>query len=362
MKKWIGLILFVLLILIVAVAAFQIGSTREPEPGWVAVRRGSIEKKAMATGILSPEFEVEVKSQVSGIVSRIFRRMGEKVKKGDPLVEIQPNPTPFESVSAKRSLEAARLNEERALEIKERKNLYASFMAFFMGSKEVERQYEQAKLGTKRAEESLSLLKEGKVILDEERIDSVVRSPIDGFILERAVNQGDPISPMVSIQGGTVLMRVADMENLVFRGTVDEIDVGKLREGMKAAISVGALPDAAITGTLQEISLKARQRGNASVFDVRISLSGTEGYVLRAGYSATARILIEQKENVLLLPERVIEFRNGESFVRIISKEKSGEPEERKIETGLSNGLEAEVLSGLKEGERVLEKTFKEIE
>jgi HlyD family secretion protein len=151
------------------------------------------------------------------------------------------------------------------------------------------------------------------------------------------------------------------MDTLIFRGTVDEIDVGHLKEGMEARIQAGALPECMLKGTLDEISLKAQLKNNATVFEVRISFERPEDVVLRAGYSATANILVQNKENILLIPERVIDRRNGEAYVRI-QKEPADSSEIIKIETGLSDGLMTEVISGLDEGQRVLERTYEEIE
>ncbi len=361
MKVWKWLIVLVIVAVVVLALFKGLSGKEESEVRFVEVTRGTIERQAVATGTIGPEFEVAVKPQISGIISEVFKRMGERVKVGDPLVKVKPNPTPFNSVAAKRSVEAAKLNEERAIEFRDRQNFLAKIMGLMMGKKEMERQYEQARLGRVQAEEQLELLEEGKVVMDDEVIDSVVTSPIDGYILERRVNIGDPVDALGSRNGGTVLCILADMDMLVFRGTVDEIDVGHLKEGMEARIQVGALPECLLNGTLDEISLKAQQRNNATVFEVRLSFERPEEVVLRAGYSATANILVQNKENILLIPERVIERRNGETFVRVM-KEPAGSDETRQIETGLSDGLMTEVISGLDEGQRVLERTFKEIE
>jgi HlyD family secretion protein len=356
--KWL-LVLVIIAIIVFALFKSQAGKEKS-EVRFVEVTRGMVERQAVATGTIGPEFEVAVKPQISGIIGQVFRRMGEKVKVGDPLVEIKPNPTPFNSVAAKRSVEAAKLNEERAMELRDRQNILSKIMGILVGSKEMERQYEQARLGRVQAEEQLELLEEGKVIMDDEIIDSVVTSPIDGYILERRVNIGDPVDALGSRNGGTVLCILADMDTLVFRGTVDEIDVGHLKEGMEARIQVGALPECQLGGKLDEISLKAQQRNNATVFVVRLSFERPEGVVLRAGYSATANVLVQKKENILVIPERVIERRNAEAFVRIL-KEPDGGGESVKIETGLSDGIMTEVVSGLDEGQRVLERTYEEI-
>jgi len=361
MKVWKWLF-FLLIATVVVFALFKgLAGKEESEVRFVEVTRGAIERQAVATGTIGPEFEVAVKPQISGIVGEVFRRMGEKVKVGDSLVKVKPNPTPFNSVAAKRSVEAAKLNEERAMEFRDRQNFLSKIMSVMMGKKEMERQYEQARLGRVQAEEQLELLEQGKVVMDDEVIDSVVTSPIDGYILERRVNIGDPVDALGSRNGGTVLCILADMDTLVFRGTVDEIDVGHLKEGMEARIQVGALPECMLEGTLDEISLKGQMRNNATVFEVRISFERPEDVVLRAGYSATANILVQKKDNILLLPERVIERKNGEAFVRIL-KELAGGGETRQIETGLSDGIMTEVISGLDEGQRVLERTYEEIE
>jgi HlyD family secretion protein len=361
MKSW----KWLLVMAIAAAIFFAVLKCLEGKSGsnnpFVVVTRGSIERHAVATGTIGPEFEVLVKPQISGIVSQVFKRMGEKVHAGEPLVKIKPNPTPFDSVAAKRSVEAARLNEERAMEFRDKANPFAKVMSLMMGRKEMERQFEQARLGRVRAEEQLDLIEEGKVIMDDEVIDSVVTSPIDGYILERQVNVGDPVNALVSQSGGTILCVLADMDSLVFRGTVEEIDVGHLKEGMEARIQVGALPERLLHGTLDEISLKAQQKNNTAVFEVRLSFERPKDVVLRAGYSATANILVEKKDNILLLPERVVERRKTEAFVQVL-KEPAGSSETRRIETGLSDGLMTEIVSGLDEGQRVLERTYKEIQ
>jgi HlyD family secretion protein len=130
---------------------------------------------------------------------------------------------------------------------------------------------------------------------------------------------------------------------------------------MEARIQVGALPECLLNGTLDEISLKAQQRNNATVFEVRLSFERPENMVLRAGYSATANILVQKKDNILLLPERVIERRRTEAFVQVL-KEPPRTGETIQIETGLSDGLMTEIISGLDEGQRVLERTYEEIE
>ena len=154
-------------------------------------------------------------------------------------------------------------------------------------------------------------------------------------------------------------MRMAAMKDLIFRGTVDEIDVGRLTEGMPVVIKIGALPDAQVTGKLSKIWLKARKQEQATVFPVEISLVEVKGTTLRAGYSANAEVIIARRDSVLLIPERLITQRNDSSFVTV--KKAEGPGEERHVKTGLSDAINVEVLEGLTEGELVMEKPPKEI-
>lgn len=172
------------------------------------------------------------------------------------------------------------------------------------------------------------------------------------------INVGDPIVPLSSYQAGTVLFTLADMKKLLFKGTVDEIDVGKLKEGMEADIQVGALPGKPVKGILDKISLKAQKDDNTTVFPVEIVIQIEEGSVLRAGYSANANIIIQKKDSVLVIPERVVTFRNDSAFVNIPEGEGK---KEIFIETGLSDAIYIEIFSGLKKDQEVLEKEVKEI-
>jgi HlyD family secretion protein len=212
----------------------------------------------------------------------------------------------------------------------------------------------------KIARERLSLLESGKVTIENTQIESIVNAPIDGFVLRKMVEVGDPVTPLTSYQEGTVLMKMANMEKLIFKGTVDEIDVGKLKEGMETELKVGALPNDKILGKLTKISLKAEKKDNATVFPIEISIPKSSNAVLRAGYSANANVIIQKKDSVLMIPERVVTFRNDSALVKVAIG--PGKDEERLIKTGLSDAINIEVLQGLKEGDEVIEKPVKKIE
>ncbi len=369
MKKKI-IISSVILLLVATGAFFFFGGSKGSSDALaprVKAQKGNIIDKALAVGTIEPENEISVKSKVSGVVKHIFADAGTHVKEGQSLLEVRPDPTPLELAGAKRQVQLAQVDEDNL--VKDRVRQESLMKKQLISTKEYEdfqRQYDGAGLRLKMAKEQLELLESGRVKIDETEIESIVKAPIEGFVLSKTVEVGDPVTPLTTYQEGTVLMKMASMSQLLFKGTVDEIDVGKLKEGMIAEIKVGALPNDTVRGTLRKISLKAEKKENATVFPIEIVIpvespvaSGAKA-TLRAGYSANASIIIQRKDSVLTVPERTVTFRNDSAFVKVALT--GGKEEERLIKTGLSDAINVEVLSGLKAGDEVLEKPVKKIE
>ena len=326
----------------------------------VEVERGDIIEKALAVGSIVPENEISVKSKISGVVKDIFKEQGERVEKGAPMIEISPDPTPLELAEAKRNVEMSAIELENATKRLGRvEELIDKKLISDDEFEDVKEAYDKARLRYRISRERLQLLEEGKVNIAGSRIESIIRAPISGFILERNVNVGDPVVPLTSYQAGTVLMTIANMDSLLFKGTVDEIDVGKLRSGMPVTIKVGALQDREISGKLRKISLKAREENSSRMFPVEIDIDNSGMDVLRAGYSANAEIIINQARDVLTVPERVVYFSGDSTYVEVPGG--GGSREKVIIETGLSDAIRIEVLDGLEEGQKVLEKPQKEV-
>lgn len=357
-------ILWIIPVLVVAVLViFLVGRNKnggDQKRRVVKAEYATITDKALAVGSIEPMNEVAVKSKMSGVVGKLFVDVGEYVAYGDPLLEVKPNPTPVELVQAKRNIEMKKIALEtlkrelqRNDELK-KKNLISDYEYEVM-----KKDYNEALLDYTIASEQLELLEKGKVFLENKTVDSVIKSPISGYILEKKVNLGDPVVPLTSYQAGTELMRMADMTKLLFKGTVDEIDVGKIEEQLRAELQIGALPNTKVIGHVSLISLKAHKDGNSTVFPVEIVIDSTYGAKLRAGFSANANVIINRKEHVLSIPERVITFRNDSAFVRIPQGQEDSK--EVYIKTGLSDAINIEVVSGLVEGDEVLEKEIKEI-
>jgi HlyD family secretion protein len=351
-------------VVLVGAAFFFFGSAKKTDESAlpkVKVVKGNIIDKALAVGTIEPENEISVKSKVSGAVSRIFADAGTYVKAGAPLLEVRPDPTPLELAEAKRNVELAQVDLDNMVKDKVRQeSLQKKQLISAKEYEEFQRKFDETDLRLKIAKERLALLESGRIKIGTTNIESIIKAPIDGYVLSKTIEVGDPVTPLTSYQEGTVVMKMANMERLLFKGTVDEIDVGKLKEGMEAEIKVGALPTDKVKGNLRKISLKAEKKENATVFPIEISIPKGSNTVLRAGYSANANVIIQKKDSVLTVPERVVTFRNDSAFVKVSSG--PGKEEERYIKTGLSDAINIEVLSGLKEGEEVLEKPVKKIE
>jgi len=328
----------------------------------VAVSTGSIVEKAVAVGQIQPRQKFQVKSKISGIVRRSLVQVGDTVRAGDALFEIAPDPTPMEVTEVDRQVESAQASFQRAqTEFNRATELTRSGV---MPKSEVDskrEQYELARVALTKAQQNRDLTRKGR--LTTSGTESIIRAPAAGTILTRAVNPGDPIVPLTSYQPGTEMATVADMSDLIFKGTVDEIDVGKLSVGMPARIKVGALPTDVVTGRVSRIAPQAQQKEGATLFDVEIELDAGQKITLRAGYSANADVIIREKKDVVTVPERLVTFDDGgkKATVELAPASPKGQPKKIEIKTGISDGLNVEVVSGLRKGDKVVERPPKEI-
>jgi HlyD family secretion protein len=316
----------------------------------------------VAVGQIQPRQKFSVKSKISCIVRRSMIQIGDTVKAGDPLFEIAPDPTPTELVEAESRLDAAQSAFTRAEANWNRTSELARQGVVPHDKLDNDKEsFEQARIELARVTDNLKLIREGRLEGRGHQMESIIRSTASGIVLERKVDPGDPVVPLTSFQEGTELATIADMRDLMFKGTVDEIDVGKLKEGMPARIKVGAMPDAAVEGTVYKIAPKSKTAEGATLFDVEVELKPGSNVVLRAGYSANADIVVREKQGVLLIPERLVTFAEGKATVEVPPKGE-GEPTKKEIKVGLSDGMNIEVADGLALKDQVVERPPKKIE
>jgi HlyD family secretion protein len=369
MKKW---LIIIILLLLVAGGWFFYHQRKEVKPVLtVTVKKGTIVEKAQAVGYIKPLNLITVKSQVGGIVARIFHYEGEYVKAGTKLLEITPTPSPTEYATAYEALKEARaakesaqcdmLRYEKALKGRLISKSYGEYIT-------AKKNYQTAEAQRVLAEQKLALLKKGRTVVEGKQMAGIVINPIDGYILNRNVDVGDPVISLSSAQSATSLFTVANMQTMMFRGEVDEMDAAKVHVGMPAVVKIGSVPDKKIHGILTRISLQSEQQdvaqGGSSAtpdspfsvgFQVEVTkLQAPKELVLRSGYSATADIKIKTASDVLILPERVIHFKKGQPYV-LIPAVGQQEPKKQPIKIGLTDGMRVEVQEGLKLGDKVLD-------
>jgi HlyD family secretion protein len=221
--------------------------------------------------------------------------------------------------------------------------------------------FELARIARQQAHDNQDLTRSGRVTGGDTEVETIIRTTASGTVLSRAVNVGDPVVPLTSYQPGTELAAVADMGDLIFKGTVDEIDVGKITIGMPCRIKVGALPDDVVTGRLSRIAPQAQKAEGATLFDVEIELDPNQEVTLRAGYSANADVVIREKTDIVLIPERLVLFEDDKTFVEFPGAGPEAEPQKVEVELGLSDGLNVEIVSGVADGDRIVQRPPREI-
>lgn len=369
-------IFFAAIIIIVIIGWFIHHSTKkEILPPLVTVSKGSIVENAEAVGYIITKNPSTVKSQTSGIVDQIFHEEGDYVTKGTPLAKLRSAPEPAEYATAYQSLADAVSQEKSAeLDLKRftealKARLITEYYSEYINAKKT---YESAKIQKLLAKQKLALLEKGETVVGNKATSNVVTSPIDGYILTRNVSLGDSVISLSSAQAATSLFTIANMNDLIFQGLIDEMDVTKLKLNMNADIRIGSLSDVTITGNVSKIALQADQQdssgesavfkgsNNSSPFNVgfKVEISNLKfppNIVVRSGYSATAKIKTRSVDNVLELPMRVIKFENEKPYVLLFANAKT-EPKHQPVVLGLTDGINVEIKSGLKLGDKVIDK------
>lgn len=360
-KISIGVVILLVIAIPIVLLVSDGSANKQDGPKTVAVSRGDIIDKALAVGRIEPRKQISVKSKIGGLVRKVFVDIGEEVNTGDPLFDIAPDPTPLEFAESKRQVELSEVSFANAKRDYDRAKTLMDKQLISAQEFETEQaRYDEAELRFKLAKEKLSLIESGKAQIADQEVSNIIRSTIDGTVLTLDAEEGDPVVPLTTYQSGTELMTLAYMDDLVFTGNVDEIDVGRLKVGMEVILEIGALPNKEILGELTRISPKAHKEEGATLFEIEVEILNTGESFLRAGYSANANIMITRKENILLVPERLIKV--ADSGVTCEVQDTLGAIAVRDIETGLSDGINIEIVEGLEEGELLVERPPREIE
>jgi len=212
----------------------------------------------------------------------------------------------------------------------------------------------QAQAELAASKDALNIQREGISLSNAKMSTTLIRSTIDGLILDIPVKVGNSVILSNSFNDGTTIATVADMSNLIFRGNIDETEVGRIVEGMPVVITVGALQDLRLNAQLEYISPKGIETNGANQFEIKAAITVPEGQTLRSGYGANAEIVLSRVSQAISVPESALEFVGDSTFVYLLTDSVPRQSFERRaVTTGLSDGIRIEVKSGLKVGEKV---------
>ncbi len=309
-------------------------------------------KKTVATGSVVPRKEIEIKPQVSGIIDEIYVEAGTMVQKNDKiaLIKIIPNMVSLNNAEnrlrqAKISLDNAKVDLDRNQKLLDQKVIAgASFQPFEIAFKTAQEEYTAAN-------DNLELIKKGETSKNRANTNRVIRSTIAGMVLDVPVEEGFSVIEANTMNAGTTVASVADMTDLVFEGKVDESEVGKIKEGMSLILRIGAIEDATFDGILEYISPKGIEEDGAIQFEIKAAVKLKEDQFIRAGYSANADIVLDRRDEVLAVSESLLQFDGDSAYVEVETGEQ--EFEKKYVKTGLSDGINIELLDGVDENDKL---------
>lgn len=315
----------------------------------VIPEKGNIEKTTVLTGKIEPRDEIEIKPQISGIIAEINVEAGDMVREGDVIARIKVIPDDQQLSQAQSRVDAAKIA------LAQSESDFSRVNALY-GKKFVSREeYEKAETDLKKArqevtaaEDALMIVKEGVSSFNAQQSNTMVRATITGLVLEVPVKVGTSVIQANTMNDGTTVAKIADMNNLIFKGKVDETEVGQLRQGMATEISIGALPEVRPNAVIEYISPKSTEENGSNTFEIKAALEVPDSVELRAGYSANATVTLRHAEGVLTIPESVIEWAGDSTYVYCLTDTIPQQKfERRSVVTGLSDGVKIEVKSGI---------------
>ena len=355
MKKFFKIFFGVIILAVFAYTIYFLYQKSQPKPVIYETSSpfvSNIIKKTTATGSVVPRKEIDIKPQVSGIVEEIYVEAGELVKKGDLIAKVKIIPNMVNLNNAESRLNRAEINLSNAKRNYDRQldllNKGVVAKAEFEG---YELAYTGAKEELESARNNLDLVKEGQTKKSGKETNTLIRSTIEGMVLDVPVEIGNSVIESNTFNPGTTIAIIADMGEMVFEGKIDESEVGKIKEGMPLILTIGAIEDITFDAKLEHISPKGVEENGAIQFEIKADVKLRDDRFIRAGYSANADIVLDRVDSVLVISESLLQFDEDTVFIEI---EIGPQQYEKKlIETGLSDGINIEVKSGLTKDDKI---------
>ena len=316
---------------------------------------GDLRKTTVLTGKIEPRNEVNVKPQISGIISEIVKEAGQTVQAGEVIAKVKVIPDMSQLSSAQSRLRLADINLKQAKTDYERERvLYDKGLVSADEYDKINQTYQQAREERAAAEDNLEVVRDGVSRSNANASSTLIRSTITGVILDIPVKVGNSVILSNTFNDGTTIATVANMGDHIFRGNIDETEVGQVTTGMPMKITVGALQNLHFDAHLEYIAPKAVDNNGANQFEIKAAVTRAGQNRMRSGYSANAEIVLAEAQHVLTVPESTIEFSGKDTFVYVVKGSGKDQTYERRaVKTGLSDGVNIEIKSGLRAGEHV---------
>ena len=353
MKKY-GKVIMVAIfaIVLVGIFVFLYLKSRPEEIRYEKVRPEirTIEKTAVVTGKIVPRDEINIKPQISGIITELFKEAGEMVKAGEVIAKVKVIPEMSSLSAAQSRVRLAEINLKQAETDMEREQaLYDRQLVSREEYDKVKQTRDQAREEYNAAVDALEVVRDGVSKSNASSSSTLIRSTISGLVLDVPVKVGNSVIQSNTFNDGTTIAVVADMNDLIFDGKIDETEVGRIEEGMGMEITVGALQDLTFDAVLEYIAPKATENNGTNEFQIKAAVKVPSGTRMRSGYSANARIVLQHSDSVLTVPESTLEFSGDSVFVYVAGSDSTYM--RRSVVTGLSDGISIEIKEGVSEND-----------
>lgn len=349
MKKIIKISVLVLILALFAATIIYLYNKSKEKPVVFQTEtpfKTNIIKKTVATGSVIPRKEIEIKPQVSGIVEEIYVEAGEKVHSGDVIAKVRIIPDLVNLNNAEGRLERAKIAYDDAkLNFDRQDKLFKQGVIAETEFQQSQVTFKNARQEMDAAEANLELIREGVNKRSGKATNTLIRSTINGMILDIPIKAGSSVIETNNFNAGTTIASVADIGDMIFQGKVDETEVGKIKPGMPLLLTVGAIENDTFMATLKYIAPKGVLENGAVQFEIKADVLLKNDQFVRAGYSANADIVLQRTDSVMAIKESLLQFDKDSAFVEVETGPQTFE--KRFIKTGLSDGLNIQVLSGL---------------
>ncbi|WP_251235233.1 MULTISPECIES: efflux RND transporter periplasmic adaptor subunit [Bacteroides] len=315
----------------------------------VTAEVADLQKTTVATGKVEPRDEILIKPQISGIIDEVYKEAGQSIRKGEVIAKVKVIPELGQVNSAESRVRLAEINEKQAQTDFDRiEKLFKDKLISREDFEKSEVALKQSHVEVQTAKDALEIIKEGITKNSASLSSTLIRSTIDGLILDVPVKAGNSVIMSNTFNDGTTIATVANMNDLIFKGKIDETEVGRIHEGMPVKLTIGALQNLTFDATLEYISPKGVEENGANQFEIKAAVSVPDSVQIRSGYSANAEIVLQRAQQALAVPESVIEFSGDSTFVYIMTDSVPEQKFQRKpVIAGMSDGIKIEIKSGV---------------